>query len=133
MQTFTLIAGRKDSLRAAQVVQALATDKGWSIEIKEFKPRRSDQQNRYLWGSVYPQFLTGGGEALAGWEASDLHEFLLGECFGWELLEGFGRKRVKPVRRSGKLNKTEFTAYVDFIQRKAAGMGIYIEDPQEVL
>ncbi len=133
MQTFTLPAGRKDSTRAAQCIQALPTDKGWSIEIREFKPRRSDQQNRYLWGSVYPQFLRGGGEALAGWSSEDLHEFLLGEHFGWELLEGFGRKRVKPVRRSGKLTKTEFGAFVDFIQRKAAGLGIYIDDPQEML
>jgi hypothetical protein len=133
MQTFTLPAGRKDALRAAQVIQALPTDKGWTVEIREFKPKRSDQANRYLRGVVYPQFLAGGGEALRGWTAADLHEFLLGEHFGWEILEGFGRKRVKPVRRSAKLNAKEFSEFVDFILLKAANMGIYIESANEGL
>ncbi len=133
MQTLTLPAGRKDAARAAAFIQALPTDRAWSVKVEEFRPQRSQSQNRYLRGIVYPHVLTGGGEALRGWTADDLHEFFRGEHFGWETLEGMGRKRVKPLKRSARLTKQEFSDYVAFIQQKAAGMGIYIPDPEETL
>lgn len=133
MQAITLPAGRNDCTRVISFLQHLPLDKAWSVKVEEYKPQRSQSQNRYLWGCVYPSILTGGGEALAGWHAEDLHEYFLGECFGWETLDGFGRKRMKPLRRSSRLNKTEFSDYVGFIQRKAAELGVYIPDPQEAL
>jgi hypothetical protein len=114
-----------------RLVSKLPADKPWQIEVKLYRKRRSDQQNRYLWGVVYATILKDGGEALGGWTADDLHEYFLGEHFGWETLEGFGRKRVKPIRRSGKLTTVEFSDYVDFIQRKAAELGVYIPDANE--
>jgi hypothetical protein len=56
---------------------------------------------------------------------------MLGEHFGWETLEGFGRKRMRPIRRSSKLSTMEFQDYVAFIQQKAAELGIVIPDPNE--
>lgn len=129
MQTITLPAGRADSLRAAAFIQSLPVGQAWRVVVEPFKPRRSESQNRYLWGVVYPTFT----KHLDGWEAEDIHEFFLGEHFGWETLEGLGRKRVKPVRRSAKLSKQEFSDYVAFIQRKGAEMGLYIPDPEEQL
>jgi hypothetical protein len=133
MQTLVLPAGRKDALRAAAFLNALPADKAWRVDVSESRPRRSEQQNRYLWGVVYETILRGSGEALAGWYAEDLHEYFLGECFGWETLDGMGRKRMRPVKRSSKLNKQEFSDYVQFIQQKAAGLGIYIPDAEESL
>jgi hypothetical protein len=133
MQTITLPKGRTEAAQASAVMRALeslSTDKAWRIEIREQKATRSDAQNRFLWGVAYPTVLEAGGEALAGWEAEDLHEYFLGECYGWETLEGMGRKRVRPIRRSSRLSKTEFADYVAFIQRRAAQMGIVIPDPQ---
>jgi hypothetical protein len=130
MQTITLPAGRKDVARVTAYLQNLPTDKAWSVKVEEFKPQRSQSQNRYLWGVCYPHILTGGGEALQGWLAEDLHEYFLGEHFGWETLDGMGRKRVKPLKRSARLTKTEFSEYVAFIQMKAAQMGIFIPDPE---
>lgn len=133
MQTITLPKGRTEAAQASAVMRALAslsTDKAWRIEIREQKATRSDAQNRFLWGVAYPTVLEAGGEALAGWEAEDLHEYFLGECYGWEILEGMGRKRVRPIRRSSRLSKKEFADYVAFIQRRAAQMGIVIPDPQ---
>lgn len=88
------------------------------------KPRRSDEQNRYLFGVVYPAFLA----VLPGWDKDDIHEYLLGEWGGWETLEGMGRRRVKPVRRSSRLNKTDFAAYVDFCIRKGAEHGVFVPE-----
>ena len=133
MSTIILHAGRPDSSRAAAFLNSLPVDRAWMVVVEPHKAQRSQSQNRYLWGVVYPSFLAGGGEALQGWEAQDLHEFFLGEHFGWETLEGMGRKRVKPLKRSAKLTKQEFSDYVAFIQQKAAGMGVYIPDPEETL
>jgi hypothetical protein len=132
MQTITLHAGRKNTGSVVPFLEGLPRDKAWRVTVEEFKPQRSQSQNRYLWGIVYPSFLTGGGEALAGWTGEDLHEFFLGEHFGWEMLLGMGRKRVKPLKRSAKLTKQEFSDYVAFIQHKGAAMGIYIPDPEEM-
>jgi hypothetical protein len=120
--------GERSLARLVAFVSALAKDKAWKVEISEHRARRSDEQNRYLWGVVYATVR----KHLSGWDANDLHEYFLGEFFGWETLEGLGRKRLKPIRRSSKLNKTEFADYVGFIQRTMAEKGIYIPEPGEV-
>ena len=116
--------------RVAGFLSRLPQEKAWRVSVTEQKRTRTQQQNRYLWGVAYPAILAGGGEALGGWTAEDLHEYFLGEHFGWETLEGFGRKRVKPLRRSAKLTTQEFSDYVGFIQRKSAELGIFVPDPE---
>jgi hypothetical protein len=98
---------------------------GWVVEVKRYQKRRSDQQNRYLWGVVYAAFK----RALPGWDPEDIHDYLLGECFGWETIEGMGRKRLKPIKRSSKLSTVEFAEYVDFAIRKGAEHGVYVPPP----
>lgn len=96
-------------------------------EVKTKGRRRSHEQNRYLWGCVYVTIL----QHMPGWDAEDLHEYFLGEWSGWEVLEGFGRKRLRPIRRSSKLKTTEFMNFIEFIQRRMAEHGVYIPDPNE--
>lgn len=119
----------KDSplTRVVAVLSALVCKHGVRVTIEELKRKRSDEQNRYLWGVVYKTLL----DHLPGWEAEDVHEYMLGECYGWETIEGMGKKRLKPIRRSSKLNKMEFADYIAFIQRKASEIGVYIPDPNE--
>jgi hypothetical protein len=126
IQTIILPKGGENRARVCAVIQALSMDKPWRIEVGEYRPRRSDEQNRYLWGVVYATIMP----SLPGWDAEDVHEYFLGEHFGWETLEGFGRKRLRPIRRSSKLNKQEFSDYIAFIQHKCAELGIYIPDAE---
>lgn len=112
--------------RIASVLQGLSQDRAWRVSVAEHKPSRSMQQNRYLWGVIYRTILDSG--QLQGWDAEDVHEYLLGEWSGWEVLQGFGKKRMKPIQRSSTLNKQQFSEYVDFIQRKMATLGIFIPD-----
>lgn len=100
---------------------------GAIVTIRQRLSKRSDQQNRYLWGAVYPAIL----QHLQGWDADDVHEFCLGSWSGWERLEGFGRVRLRPIRRSSKLSKMEFIDFVAHIQRTMAEKGIVIPDPNE--
>ncbi len=128
MKSFTLLKGvdRVYSLEVAMKgLSELSLDQTWSLYVKENKITRSEQQNRYLWGLVYKTIAA----HLQGWDAEDIHEYCLGEWSGWETVEGFGRKRMKPLRRSSNLNKQEFSDYVDFIQRHMAEKGIVIPDP----
>lgn len=113
--------------RIVGFLSALPTDQPWQVQVSRWKKPRSDQQNRYLWGVVYPAFK----RALPGWDAEDVHEYLLGECFGWERLAGPGRPRVKPIKRSSKLSSQEFGEYVDHCIRIAAEHGIYVPPPEE--
>jgi hypothetical protein len=99
------------------------------------KKTRSSQQNAYLWGVVYTTILRhtpDGGVSLEqqGWIDDDLHELFLGEHFGWNVLEGFGRKRLKPKRRSAKLSTSEFADFLMSVQAHMAPMGIIIPDPE---
>lgn len=112
--------------RIAAFLLGLDDAKAWRVTVAEHKPRRSESQNRYLWGVCYPAFLA----VLPGWDAEDIHEYLLGEWAGWEVLEGMGRKRMKPIRRSSRLNKQEFSDYIAFIQRKGAEHGVFVPDPE---
>ena len=114
---------------AIRMVQGLSPDKTWAIEVTEWKKPRTNQQNSFLWGVCYPCILEGGGEALAGWTRDDLHEYFLGECFGWEMLEGFGRKRMRPLKRSSALTKQEFSEYLNFLEGRCMDMGIVIPEP----
>lgn len=102
----------------------------WQVSIEAFKPKRTDQQNAFLWGVVYPSILEGGGEMLRGWTKQDLHEYFLIETFGSEIIEGFGRKRHKPLKRSSKMTKQEFRDFIDLIEVRCAEMGIHIPEPQ---
>lgn len=130
-QTFILPTTEReriaDNLRA--FVLAALPGKRIKVTVEEAKKRRSDEQNKYLWGVVYPTILQSG--QLDGWTAEDVHEYLLGEIYGWETLAGFGRKRLRPIRRSSRMNTVEFAEYVAQIQQRMAALGIYVPDPNE--
>lgn len=129
MERIVLPKGERSLARVVAFLSSLSKDKAWKVEISEHKRSRSNEQNAYLWGVAYPAIL----KRLSGWESNDLHEYFLGEHFGWETLEGLGRKRVKPIRRSSKLSTVEFSDFVAFIQRTMAERGVYVPDPGELI
>lgn len=98
------------------------------VTIQVATKRRSDEQNRYLWGVVYPTILQ-SSEELGGWSSEDLHEYFLGEIYGWDTLAGFGRKRLRPIRRSSGMSTVEFNDFIGQIQRRMAEQGVFIPDP----
>lgn len=117
--------------RAQRTIGGLPAGKAWAITIAEQKPRRSDQQNSLLW-AIYTDIIRRGGEAMQGYTKEDLHEFFLGNHFGWEVKPLFDKKRQVPKRRSSKLNKQEFTDLVESILRFMAERGVYIEVPGDM-
>lgn len=129
----------RDVARIVQELEVLPLDKLWRVEIAQAKSERSMQQNRYLWSVPYKML-----SDATGYEAEDLHAFLLGKHFGTKL------KRVPkskhnpqvlievPIRttttdangRRSVLGRTEFADYVEFIKRFASEKcGLVVPDP----
>ena len=113
----------------AKFVEEIDAEKAWRLTVEELSSTRSTAQNSFLWGVVYPTLIEQAGEALRGFQAADIHEFMLGEMWGWETIEGFGRKRMRPLKRSSKLTKQEFSDYLLFLETRCAEMGIVIPEP----
>lgn len=133
-QVFILpkLASREGAIqRIGTILASLGQECAWAVEVKEHRALRSTQQNRYLWGVVYPTILEAG--KLEGWTAEEVHDYCLGEHFGWETVEGLGRKRIRPIKRSAKLSKMEFVDFVAFIQQRMAEHGIFVPDPDDAL
>lgn len=131
MKTITLPKGDRSLSALFSFLSSLSPQYAWVIEVKRQQKRRSTDQNALLW-SLYADMLEQCGEDLRGWTKEDLHEFMLGTHFGWERIEGFGMKRMRPLKRSSKLSTVEFSAYVEFILQFAAEHGVYLESPHEV-
>ena len=131
MNSWIFDATTRDSMfdRIRRFAEKLPKGKRYKVTLVEYRATRSGSQNRYLWGVVYPTILQSG--QLEGWTADDLHEFFLIEHFGSEIIEGFGRKRHKPIKRSSKLSTVEFMDFVAHIQQFMAERGVYIPDPGE--
>ena len=83
-QTFILPPELADRERIAGNLHAFLLKalpgKRLMVTVAPAKKHRSQEQNRYLWGVVYPAILNSGH--LQGWSAEDLHEYLLGEIYG---------------------------------------------------
>ena len=94
------------------------------------KSRRTNDQNALLW-ALYSDAKKLGGETLGGWTTEDLHEYCLGEFFGWETHEALGRKRQKPRHRSSRLTKNEFSDFIAFVVQRFAEHGVVLELPGE--
>lgn len=141
MPKFVLPRGdRKRALPlATQVLAGLDELVAWNVTIEPVKHERSASQNAYLW--AVPNKMISDA---TGYEVEEVHEYLCGQHFGWK------DKRVPktprnpsgvesvPIRTTttderGKRNvltTTQFSDYVDFVQRFAAKkLGLVIPDP----
>ncbi len=116
-------------LSIRRMIEGMPIATTYEVEVRERKPVRTNQQNKYLWGVVYPAILAAG--KLEGWTSEEVHDYCLGEHFGWETVEGLGRKRIRPIKRSAKLTTPEFQDFIAFIQQRMAEHGIYVPDPEE--
>lgn len=104
----------------ARHVRSLA---GKFVEVicRPERRKRSNQQNRWVWGYAYEQILAAWGYAPDERKAAtkeDLHEKLVGECFGTHWDDRL-KCQVRNVRTS-KLSTAEFSQYMEWLPRYAA-------------
>ena len=117
--------------RVSAFLSGLDFSKTW--EVKWGQPRRTNKQNNYLWGVVYPTLAEGLSEEYKAHITSDhVHEICKKHFM--PKIEVPGIKTIISMSttelcRSG--NKDAFQDYVLRIQEMAARKGIYIPDPNE--
>jgi NinB protein len=116
--------------RIAAFLSRLPKDRDFKVEISEQKARRTLSQNALLW-ALYGDILKKGGETMAGWETSELHDYFLIEHYGSEKVQMFGRLKLRPLKRSSGLSKTEFSDHVDFVVRSMAEQGVVLRLPED--
>jgi hypothetical protein len=128
VNTFVIPASEREEAvdRLTRFLRECSPGKVIRVEVCEHRKRRSDAQNRALWGIAY-RILSDE----TGHDPTELHEIFLGGYYGWEEVEVLGQVHRRPVRRSSKLNTAEFSDFYAFIQRRSAEMGYYIPDPGE--
>lgn len=96
------------------------------LVVGKRKRGRSDAQNRYLWGVVYKLICQE-----TGYRDEEIHELML-EKFAPRRFMELGGKSEKVVKRSSKMDKIEFSEYVESIKQWAAEvLSLYIPDPNE--
>jgi NinB protein len=117
--------------RIALYLSGLGKDRAFKVEVSEQKARRTLSQNALLW-ALYGDIVRQGGERMAGWETSELHDYFLIEHFGSERVEMLGRLKLRPLRRSSGLSKVEFSEHVDFIVRAMAEHGVVLHLPGDM-
>lgn len=123
----------KEYLR--RVLSTLAVGEEFVVTLKEFEDKRTNRQNRALWGVVYDSLLAGLADAV-GYDKHDksgkeqLHQGLL--ClYGGTVIEPVTKREVPKVR-SSTMTKQEFSDYVEWIARWAASEhGVIVELPGE--
>ena len=127
MQQFFLYREKDRASAIESIVDCLHSldpKRFWLIEVKEYKRPRTDLQNRALWGVAYKTL-----QEATGNDPEDLHQYFLGERYGWDTIVVLGRKRLVPKKRSSKLSTSEFADFYNFIQQRSAQAGYYIPDP----
>lgn len=120
-------------LRRLQAAVASAAGKRLVLTLKELKKSRSQSQNAYLWGVVYPAIVAVFREHGNNVDAEDVHDFLkdrvgkLKQHFvtpAGEVLTGPGS--------TAKLTTVEFEAYLEKVRVWAAeSLGTAIPLPNE--
>lgn len=136
-QTFILpklMPRDKAICRIVDVLEDWPISEGCRVEIHEHKATRSEKQNNTLW-LVYGWIIKLGGTTTEGYTKEELHDFFLLRHFGQEVHEVFGKKRLRPVRRSSRLSRTEFAEFVDSIYTFMASQGVVLPlpDPDHAL
>lgn len=117
-------------LNVIRVVQALNREKDWSIEIKRYVKKRSNEQLAYFWaGIVAPICMETGNDK------DDIHDWLCMECFGSEVYKVMGHTKKRPVRTLTSPEPLTVEQMVNFCEWCVARMAqerIIIEPPREI-
>lgn len=119
-------------LRTMYAVMRCAKDGVYSVTVKRQHKQRSNPQNAWLWGSVYPMLLDGLLDA--GWDditsVEDVHAFFK-SMFSMHKVVNYSTGEIVEIPTSTAIMDTvTFNAYVEQIRRYAREyLNMEIPDP----
>lgn len=128
--------GKLDRKVSAQIKEVLTgfKDKRIQIEIKEAKKNRSNDQNAYLWGVVYPAAMQGlkdlGNEGLS---VDLVHRFFKDKFLErWRDIVIPATGEVYRVKTTTDLTTSEMSEYIENIARWCAEfLNVIIPSPND--
>lgn len=107
------IIHKRDAIRrenARACIYDLDPGRAWVVEIKEYRKKRSLDQNAYI-HAVPLKILA----EHTGYEIEELKEYLCGEFSGWQEREVFGKKKVRPKLRTSDMDSQQMTQFIEFL------------------
>lgn len=120
----------------ARLVRHFLPGRDLVVTVDEVKQERTGKQRAALFGVAYAALMEQMGLRGAR-EKDDLHEFLLGEYYGWREKPGLGTTRRFPVRTTTTdeagnrdvISTRQQLAFYAWIQQRAAEYGYDVPDP----
>lgn len=106
------------------------------VVISKANKRKSNEQNRYLWGVVYPCALRGFQDAgHSGLDVDDIHEYFKGQYLskGKDISNPKTGETITVSKTTTILSTTEMMDYINEIARFCAEMlNVVIPEPMEI-
>lgn len=110
-------------------IDELPSDKPWLVQVKEYKTRRSLEQNSYLHAVPLRMICDE-----TGYEIDDMKAYLMGTAFGWEEYEIMGSPRKRPRLTTSELNVEQMSWFFEWLEQWASQeLGLIIPKPNEVI
>ena len=110
-----------------------ALDGIYLVEVKKVRKPRSNDQNGWLWGCIYPLLLDGMIDA--GWEFTNteqLHEFFKSQMTAEEVVNKETGEIVKFPSSTSRMSTVEFSTYCEKLREYAREfLNIEIPDPDK--
>lgn len=119
------------SLKAVEQYIETHKDGFYLIEVKLVRSHRSNLQNSWLWGCIYPMLLQGLNDA--GWEFTDVeqvHEYFKTMLTNVKVINHNTGEIVEFSGSTTDMSTVEFSTYCDKLREYAAEyLNIDIPDP----
>ena len=120
----------QDALRrenCKQFIDELDPNLKWNIEIKEYRKKRSNEQNAYIHAVPLPMIAEYIGETV-----EVVKHYLCGEWSGWEDYFVLGKKMSRPVMTTSQMNTLQMTKFIEYLQWFGSStLNLYIPSPGE--
>ena len=136
---FKISAGNDQLFRVAPVLSAIrkayprletflddliaVSPNGLILKIEPLEFEQTDNQRGYyhMWKRKFADF--------CGSTPDEMHEYLLCETYGSEEVVTMIGRQTRPLQRSSKANRTEYSVLIDTLIRVAAEMGFHVPPP----
>ena len=105
----------------------------YMVEVKRHRNQRTNEQNKWLWGCIYPLMLDAMVDA--GWEFTNteqLHEFFKAQMTADEVVNRETGEIIKFPSSTSRMSTTEFSAYCEKLREYAKEfLNVDIPDPDK--
>lgn len=126
------ILDMSNPITKSRVVERIKRLEGrWRFDVRRYRPRRSDRQNRFYWPCIVQPFGRALREAGNNFTDDDAHEMLKNEFLQVTHVDERTGRRMTCTRSTTKLDTAEFADYVDQCAAYLSAMDIYVPAPNE--